>query len=137
MSLAKKLTYLKWAIQGPFFFIFVFSKQLVIAKQMFYIKMCQRLDLNCGPLVSGATALPTEPQPLPKIKLTLAFLCYFCKCPHREQQSIHLVTLERTLVPTCIISLYSTTRTIWIILLIHLNLLQEIKICLHGHLWVL
>ena len=24
------------------------------------------MDSNCGPLVSEATALPTEPQPLPK-----------------------------------------------------------------------
>ena len=28
-------------------------------------KVCRRLDSNGGPLVSEATALPTEPQPLP------------------------------------------------------------------------
>ena len=28
-------------------------------------KICRRLDSNRGPLVSEATALPTEPQPLP------------------------------------------------------------------------
>ena len=32
---------------------------------MFYIKICQWLESNCGPLVLEATALPTEPQPLP------------------------------------------------------------------------
>ena len=32
---------------------------------MFYIKVCQWLDSNGKPLVSEATALPTEPQPLP------------------------------------------------------------------------
>ena len=29
------------------------------------IKVCQLLDLNCGPLASKATALPTEPPSLP------------------------------------------------------------------------
>ena len=29
------------------------------------IKTCQWLDLKCGPFVSQATALPSEPQPLP------------------------------------------------------------------------
>ena len=32
-----------------------------------YINFCQTLDSNRGPLVLEATALPTEPQPLPKI----------------------------------------------------------------------
>ena len=32
---------------------------------MFCIKICQWLDLNRRPLLSEATALPTEPQPLP------------------------------------------------------------------------
>ena len=35
-------------------------------KQMgLYIKVCQLLDSNRGPLVLEATALPIEPQPLP------------------------------------------------------------------------
>ena len=34
-------------------------------KQMFIINFCQWLDLNCGPLVSEATALPTDAQLLP------------------------------------------------------------------------
>ena len=38
----------------------------VNSKQMFYLKVCQWLDSNHGPLVSEATALPTESQPLPK-----------------------------------------------------------------------
>ena len=32
---------------------------------MFNIKVCMWLDSNCGPLLLEATALPTEPQPLP------------------------------------------------------------------------
>ena len=35
---------------------------------MFKINFCQWLDLNCGPLGLEATALPTEPQPLPNLK---------------------------------------------------------------------
>ena len=35
---------------------------------MFYIKFCQWLDSNCRPL---ATALPTEPQPLPNSTVKL------------------------------------------------------------------
>ena len=38
----------------------------VASTQMFHIKVCRWLDSNRGPLVSEATALPTEPQPLPK-----------------------------------------------------------------------
>ena len=38
------------------------------SKQIFN-KFCQRLDSNHGPLVLEATALPTEPQPLPAILL--------------------------------------------------------------------
>ena len=38
------------------------------------------LDLNCGPLVSESTALPTEPQPLPSTNLLYTVadpnLCY-------------------------------------------------------------
>ena len=34
-------------------------------------KVCRRLDSNRGPLVSEATTLPTEPQPLP---LKVSFL---------------------------------------------------------------
>ena len=53
----------KWAIPGLFLFIFVFSIQLIINKCS--IKFCQWLESNRGPLVSKASALPTEPQPLP------------------------------------------------------------------------
>ena len=49
---------------ASFFFIFVFSIQLVVNT---FIKFCQWLDLNRGPLVSKAATLPTEPQPLPII----------------------------------------------------------------------
>ena len=56
-----------WAIPGLFFVIFVFQ-YTVDSKQMFNINVnfCRWLDSICGPLVSEATALPTEPQPLPE-----------------------------------------------------------------------
>ena len=37
---------------------------IVDNKQMFYIKVYRRLDSNLRPLVSEATALPTEPNPM-------------------------------------------------------------------------
>ena len=33
---------------------------------MFIVKFCQILNLNHRPLVSEATSLPAEPQPLPQ-----------------------------------------------------------------------
>ena len=53
----------KLAIPGLFFLYFRLFN-IVDSKQMFN-KFCQWLDSNRGPLVSEATALPTEPQPLP------------------------------------------------------------------------
>ena len=54
----------KWAIPGLFFFIFVFSIQLTVNVQYIF---CWWLDLNSRPLVMEATALPTEPPPLPQV----------------------------------------------------------------------
>ena len=56
--------FFKWAIPGLFSLIFVFSIQLTLNKCSNFF--CQWLDLNRGPLVMEATALPTEPQPLPR-----------------------------------------------------------------------
>ena len=56
------LVFLKWAIPSLFLFIFVFSIQFTANR---WYNVCQRLDLNWGPLVLEATALPYEPQPLP------------------------------------------------------------------------
>ena len=53
------------AIPGLFFFIFVFSIQLLLNK------ICWWLDLNRGSLVSEATPLPTESQPLPNFENNL------------------------------------------------------------------
>ena len=66
-SIPGKLFFLK---SGPFpasLFIFVFSIQLIINKltNKCSIKFCQWLESNHGPLILQATALPTEPQPLP------------------------------------------------------------------------
>ena len=41
---------------------------------MFNKKFSWQLDLNCASQLSEATALPTEPQPLPQLIL---FLTYF------------------------------------------------------------
>ena len=62
----------KWTIPGLFLFIFVFSIQLIINKCS--IKFCRWLESNRGPLVTKSTALPTEPQPLPIIKLLQAII---------------------------------------------------------------
>ena len=43
----------------------LFSSFQQLTVNMFIIKSCQWLDSNRGPLVSEATALPTEPQPHP------------------------------------------------------------------------
>ena len=56
---------------GPYlasFSLFLSFQNSVYSKQMFNINInfCQWLDLYRGHLVSEATALPTEPQPLPK-----------------------------------------------------------------------
>ena len=44
------------------------------SKQMFHIKVCRCLHSNCGPLVSEATALPAEPQPLSITKILVCQL---------------------------------------------------------------
>ena len=46
------------------FDLFVFSLQLTVKKVLY--KSLSMMDLNRGPLVSEATTLPTERQPLPK-----------------------------------------------------------------------
>ena len=54
-------------LNGPFpasfLYFCLFNK--VDSKQMFHIKVWRWLDLNLGPLVSFATALTAESQPLP------------------------------------------------------------------------
>ena len=73
----------KWAIHGLFFFIFVFPIQLIILKW---------LDSNHRSLVSEATALPTEPQPLPMTCLfqTVVYVTNFSSIKHRIVSSIVL-----------------------------------------------
>ena len=39
---------------------------------IYCINICLCSDSNSGPLVSEATALPTEPQPLPSWKVSIA-----------------------------------------------------------------
>ena len=59
----------KWAIPGLFFIYFRLFNT-VDNKQMLN-KICRWLESNRGPLVSKASALPTEPQPLPKVLQSL------------------------------------------------------------------
>ena len=51
---------------GPFRPLFHYFRLFITfdSKHMFKINFCQWLDLNCAPLVSEATTLPTDPQPL-------------------------------------------------------------------------
>ena len=57
------ISFLKVGHSLPLLIIFIFSIQLIINK--FSIKFCEWLESNRGPLDLKATALPTEPQPLP------------------------------------------------------------------------
>ena len=63
MSIVNLFFFKKWAIPG-LFFIYFHLFNTVDNKQMLN-KFCRWLESNRGPLVSKATALPTEPQPLP------------------------------------------------------------------------
>ena len=56
----------KWPFPASYLYIYFRLFDIVDSKQMFN-KICRWLDSNHGPLVSEATALPTEPQPLPDI----------------------------------------------------------------------
>ena len=61
-----------------FFFIIFFSKQLEENKSY------QWLDLDRRPLVSHATVLPTEPQPLPNFSfLALGFNMWTISFPNQ------------------------------------------------------
>ena len=56
----------KLAIPRLFFFYFRLLDTIhMTVENECSIKFCQCLDTNHGPLVSEATALPTEPQPRP------------------------------------------------------------------------
>ena len=78
-----------WAIPGLFFFyFFLFNIIQLTVKNKCCIKICRCLDSNRGPLVSEATALPTESQPLPKSrkvlqwKLRVFLKIFFPFCRH-------------------------------------------------------
>ena len=63
----KGMVFMLSLFSGPFsasfsLFIVVISIQLNVTNVQ--CKFCQWLDLNCRPLVSEVTALPTEPEPL-------------------------------------------------------------------------
>ena len=64
---------------GPFpaSFSFHLFNTIQLAVNKCSIKICLRLDSNRGPLVLIATALPTEPQPLPPRYRLCCTLKYF------------------------------------------------------------
>ena len=70
----------KWAIAGLFFFIFVFPIQLTVNNVQYNFFLL--LDSSLGPLELEATALPTEPQPLPikmdSFQMPCITLLYYC-----------------------------------------------------------
>ena len=57
---------------------------------MFNINFCQWLDSNCGPLELEATALPTEPQPLPNDRKLYLY--------HTEKRIAYSTTLGRVVI---------------------------------------
>ena len=66
LALLKRAKYWTTIFPGLFFFIFIFSIPLTV--NQFSSKIRWWLDSNHRPLVSEATALPTETQPLPMNK---------------------------------------------------------------------
>ena len=71
--------FFKWAVPGLFFSLFSSFQYTADSKQMFnkYINFCRWLDSSCRPLVSEATALPTESQPLPIIATSILSFAKF------------------------------------------------------------
>ena len=57
------------------FFLYLRLFNSTDSKQMFN-KFCRWLDSNRGPLILEATALPTEPQPLPPVKVKMSVYCF-------------------------------------------------------------
>ena len=77
----------KWAIPGRFS-LFSSFQHTVDSKQMLNIQtnFCWWLDSNRRPLVLEATALPTEPQPLPNC---MRYFCYRFVPTH----CVHTITM--------------------------------------------
>ena len=88
LALAKNIQlYLKMDHSRPqyLYFRLFFT---VDSKQMFFIKVCQWLDSNHRPLVSEATALPTEPHhSLYPMVLTLTWKSASEEVGHTEARS--------------------------------------------------
>ena len=63
--------FLRWAILGLFSLFSSF--QCYNRWKIWYLKLCRWWGLNHGSRVSKATALPTEPQPLPNSGIVLNF----------------------------------------------------------------
>ena len=68
-------------------------------------KFCQWLDSNCRPLVSEATALPTEPQPLPH-------LWKFPKSRRRQILTVHFPSSPSPLFCLFLTSVWQTISSL-------------------------
>ena len=67
--------FLKMGQSRPLFIYFCLFN--AVGSKMFNINFCWWLDSNRGHMASGATALPTEPQPVPRYPSFLSTkLCY-------------------------------------------------------------
>ena len=66
IEILRQLIFFRKMCNSQPLFLYFCLFNTVDSKQMFHIKVCQCLDLNRGPLVSEAVALPIEPQSLPK-----------------------------------------------------------------------
>ena len=74
--------------------------------KILYVKVCWWLDWNRGPLVSEATALPTEPQLLTKFYIVLhSFLCTFVPVAPGSNPThtlVHLICSFHSLIDSII-----------------------------------
>ena len=82
---------ISWVIPGLFFLIFVFS-----TVNMFILKFRRCLDLNRVSLVSKATAMPAEPQPLPEKQNIFngPFPAYFSSFLSFQQLTVNMFILK-------------------------------------------
>ena len=98
----------------PPFRLFSYFKT-VANKQILYLKLCLWVDSNRGPLMSEATATPTDPQPLLSFMLVGHSLtesdtfCIFCQNLNRVSlgNSCDLFTSSKVRLPRPLFNLFS------------------------------
>ena len=102
----------------PAYFFRYFCLFQHLTANMFVIKLCRRLDSNCGPLELEATALPTEPQPLPneipRVLCTFLLLSKFAHLHRSRFRTTKIFCLQFTNSISCKFVLIQTWTKIWI-----------------------